>query len=129
MQKSGESLVEEIEILNPYNTQDFLDEKLSIVDIKARNEMEEWFIIEMQVNMNASFPKRILYYWAKTYHRLLTHGNKKGLKDRENKKKKRAFGFAYFKGTVKRVRLKVEERKEFHAKAQRRQGEKNPGKR
>ncbi len=29
-------------------------------------------------------------------YRLLTHGNKKGLKDRKNKKKKHAFRFAYF---------------------------------
>ncbi len=55
------------------------------------------------------------------FNRLLTHGNKKGLKDRKNKKKKHAFGFAYFQGAVKECVLKLKEKKNF---TQRRQGEK-----
>ncbi len=76
MQEVGEDLVVEIEIMNPYNTQDFLDDKLSIVDIKAKSELDEWFIIEMQVNVDAYFPQRLLYYWGKSYQQQLKEGEK-----------------------------------------------------
>jgi predicted transposase/invertase (TIGR01784 family) len=58
-------------LVNPFNPKDFKEDKLSIVDIRARNEDGEWFIIEVQIIMTDYYPQRILYYWARTYQNQL----------------------------------------------------------
>jgi predicted transposase/invertase (TIGR01784 family) len=67
LEEYDERKVVELEILNPYNPQEGRFDKLSIVDIKAKNELGEWFIIEMQMAMSDFYPKRLLYYWARMY--------------------------------------------------------------
>ena len=76
LEESGEPRVVELEILNPYNPKDFLGDKLSIVDLKAKNEKGEWFLIEVQIQMYSYFPQRLLYYWAKNYQLQLREGEK-----------------------------------------------------
>nr|WP_052315010.1 PD-(D/E)XK nuclease family transposase [Thiocystis violascens] len=49
--------IAEVEILNPYNDKEFLDDKLSIVDVKARD-----------------LRARILYAWADLYSAQLSTG-------------------------------------------------------
>ena len=73
-------LVEEIELLNPYNLKEFGTDKMSIVDIKARDERGEWFIIEVQIQMYRHYPKRILYYWGDCYTKQLS-GEQKQYRD------------------------------------------------
>jgi predicted transposase/invertase (TIGR01784 family) len=68
LEQAGEKLVVELELLNPYNAKKSSKDKLSIVDIKAKNEAGEWFLIEVQVEMYGYFLKRMLYYWARHYH-------------------------------------------------------------
>lgn len=60
----GERIVA-VEILNPFNDKDSLDDKLSILDIKVRDGSGRQFNIEMQLLVPVHFPKRILYYWAR----------------------------------------------------------------
>jgi predicted transposase/invertase (TIGR01784 family) len=79
LQEGGEKTVVDIEILNSYNPKNFIGDKLSIVDIKAKNELGEWFIIEVQIQMMEYFPQRILYYWAKTYQAQLQAGERYSL--------------------------------------------------
>src|SRR5258706_1411777 len=62
-QPGGE--IKQIELLNPYNLQEALDDKLSILDIKARDASARQFNIEMQMLAYPRFDKRLLYYWAK----------------------------------------------------------------
>ena len=38
-----------VEILNPYNEREFLDDKLSIVDVKARDEVGRLYQVEIQI--------------------------------------------------------------------------------
>ena len=68
----------EIELLNPYNLQDALDDKLSILDIKARDQMGRLFNIEMQILAFQYYIKRILYYWASLYQDQLHQGQDYG---------------------------------------------------
>ena len=68
LEQAGEKLVVELELLNPYNAKKSRKDKLSIVDIKAKNEAGEWFLIEVQVEMYGYFLKRLLYYWSRHYH-------------------------------------------------------------
>jgi len=62
-----EDQVEEITLMNPYNPKNFKQEKLSILDIKAKGVCGKRFNIEMQISDEADYDKRALYYWAKLY--------------------------------------------------------------
>lgn len=62
-----EDQVSEITLLNPYNPKNFKQDKLSILDIKAKNESGKRFNIEIQISDEADYDKRALYYWAKLY--------------------------------------------------------------
>jgi predicted transposase/invertase (TIGR01784 family) len=63
-----------LKVLNPEIPKEISSEKLSLLDIKAENELGEKFLIEMQAFAHSSFTKRALYYWAKTYSRSLNKG-------------------------------------------------------
>ncbi len=64
---SLEDQVADVEILNPYNPRNFKNDKLSILDIKARNKEGTRYNIEIQISDEADYDKRALYYWAKLY--------------------------------------------------------------
>jgi predicted transposase/invertase (TIGR01784 family) len=65
----------EVEILNPYNEREFLDDKLSIVDVKARDAGGRLYQIEIQLLNVADLPARILYGWADLYSAQLQDGD------------------------------------------------------
>ncbi|CAO5677147.1 MAG: hypothetical protein HEEMFOPI_02060 [Holosporales bacterium] len=58
---SDEDQVKEITLLNPYNPQNFKNDKLSVLDIKAINEKGCRFNIEIQISDEADYDKRALY--------------------------------------------------------------------
>lgn len=62
-----EDQVREVTLLNPYNPRNFKQDKLSILDIKAKGERGKRFNIEVQIGDEADYDKRALYYWAKLY--------------------------------------------------------------
>jgi len=62
-----EDQVLDITLLNPYNPQNFRQDKLSILDIKAKGIDGKRFNIEIQISDEADYDKRALYYWAKLY--------------------------------------------------------------
>jgi predicted transposase/invertase (TIGR01784 family) len=59
--------VTDILLLNPYNSQNFLNDKLSVLDIKAKGIDGKRFNIEIQISDEGDYDKRALYYWAKLY--------------------------------------------------------------
>ncbi len=69
----GERLVE-LELLNPYSDRMSLDDKLAILDIKARDERGRLFNLEMQMVSAAALPQRFLYYWGRLYCEQLHEG-------------------------------------------------------
>jgi len=68
--------VASVEILNPLTEPVVLDEKLSILDIRARDQSGRQFNVEMQMVPHPSFPERFIYYWAKVYSRQLVVGDR-----------------------------------------------------
>jgi predicted transposase/invertase (TIGR01784 family) len=66
--------VVEITLLNPYNPQNFKNDKLSILDIKAKGQDGKRFNIEMQITDEGDYSDRALYYWAKMYAEQLGAG-------------------------------------------------------
>lgn len=56
-----------VDILNPYNDPEFLDDKLSIVDVKAQDRQGQLYQIEIQLAGYRHLPARIAYTWADLY--------------------------------------------------------------
>ena len=73
---SEEDQVSSIEVLNPYNEREFINDKLSILDIKAKDESGQYYNIEIQITDEGDYDKRALYYWAKLYSGQLEKGMK-----------------------------------------------------
>ena len=75
LKPSPEEQITEIQILNPFTDRTGLDEKLSILDIRARDGLGRQFNVEMQMLATASLRQRILYYWSKLYTEQLPKGD------------------------------------------------------
>ena len=63
-----------VDILNPYNDNEFFSDKLSIVDVKARDSHERLYQIEIQLTNYGHLPARIIYNWADIYSQQLKSG-------------------------------------------------------
>ncbi len=63
-----------IDLLNPYLEKDHEDDKLGIVDVRARTEDGALIDIEVQVAPDPDFDRRTLYYWAKLFTGQITEG-------------------------------------------------------
>lgn len=59
--------VKDVTLKNPYNHQNFLNDKLSILDIKAQGHNGKLYNIEIQITDEKNYEKRALYYWGKMY--------------------------------------------------------------
>lgn len=68
------ALIRSVEIINPYNEREFLDDKLSIVDVKARDDHGGLHQIEIQLLSYRDLPARISYGWADLYSSQLSSG-------------------------------------------------------
>jgi predicted transposase/invertase (TIGR01784 family) len=65
----------DLELLNPFNDKDRLDDKLSILDVKARDQSGRQFNVEMQLLANQYFRQRVPYYWARLHQAQLSEGD------------------------------------------------------
>ena len=59
--------IKSLTIVNPYQVPKIKDLKNTILDIKAINQDDEEFIVEMQIEDDKNFAKRSLYYTSKSY--------------------------------------------------------------
>src|SRR5437879_6166573 len=66
-----EHRISDLDLLNPFNPKEALDDKLSILDIKARDRTGRQFNVEMQLLAYRYYEKRILYYWARLHQQQL----------------------------------------------------------
>ncbi|TAN49384.1 MAG: Rpn family recombination-promoting nuclease/putative transposase [Methylococcaceae bacterium] len=66
--------ITEVDILNPYNDKEFLADKLSVVDVKAKDGQGQLFQVEVQLLMYRNLPARIIYTWADIYSQQLQSG-------------------------------------------------------
>jgi predicted transposase/invertase (TIGR01784 family) len=64
----------DIQLLNPFNPKEAFDDKLSILDIKARDLSGRQFNVEMQMLAFRYYEKRILYYGCKLHTQQLHEG-------------------------------------------------------
>ena len=72
------SPIEEVEILNPFNEKSFADDKLSVVDVKARDAAGAWYVIEVQTTIPAGLRNRLVYYTSGLYYGQMREGHAYG---------------------------------------------------
>ena len=70
----GDRAIATLQILNPYQAPDIKGLKESILDVKAKDVSGREFIVEMQLERDAAFCKRAVYYSAKSYSQQLGKG-------------------------------------------------------
>ena len=58
----------DVTIENPYNLQDFKDDKLSILDIKAIDQTGAIYDVEMQLSIFTGLIQRIVFYGCEIYN-------------------------------------------------------------
>lgn len=71
---AGDSIIQDLTILDPYQAPKIVGVKASYLDVKAQLSNGDWVIIEMQVLNVAGFEKRVLYNATKTYSTQLKKG-------------------------------------------------------
>jgi predicted transposase/invertase (TIGR01784 family) len=71
--------ITEVEILNPYNDKEFLDDKLSVVDVKARDSGGRLYQIEIQLLSYRHLPARMVYTWCDIISQQLQSGHEYNL--------------------------------------------------
>lgn len=71
---SGNSVIQDLEIIDPYNAGDVVDLKDTYLDVKAVLEDRTTVIIEMQLWNVEAFEKRVVYNLCKTYGNQLKSG-------------------------------------------------------
>ena len=59
--------ISDVTIENPFNLQDFQDDKLSILDIKATDQKGRIYDIEMQLTIYTGLVKRFVFYSCEAY--------------------------------------------------------------
>ena len=92
---SPQSPIKEIELLNPYNEKQCSTDKLSILDLKACDDRDRLYNIEVQMGNQTDYDKRALYYWAKIYTDRLSSG--KGYSELKKTVGIHILNFNYFK--------------------------------
>ena len=70
----GENIIQDLEILDPYQSPQLQGIKDTFLDVKAKLEQGETVLIEMQVLNPLDFNKRVLYNAAKAYSLQLERG-------------------------------------------------------
>ena len=63
----NQEIFEEVKVLNTFNLKETVNDKQSIVDVRAVTKSGEIVLIEIQRVGNQSFVYRSLYYWSKGY--------------------------------------------------------------
>jgi predicted transposase/invertase (TIGR01784 family) len=64
-----------VEILNPYQLPKLRGGKVTIIDVKATDQLGRQYIVEMQVGELDGFAKRVLYYFSKSYSEQIKRGD------------------------------------------------------
>ena len=65
----------DVEILTPYQLPELKGGKVTIVDVKARDQSSKNYIVEMQIAEVDGFDKRVLYYASKSYSSQIERGD------------------------------------------------------
>ncbi len=75
LQPTSAERIQAVTITNPYNEREFQSDKLTIVDVKARDQQGRLYQVEIQLVAHHALTERILYTWSTLYHASLKKGD------------------------------------------------------
>ena len=75
LKNSGHVAIKTAKVLNPFNVQEFSDDKRIVLDVRVKDELERIFNIEIQTTHHTAFVERIMFGWADTFSAQLHAGN------------------------------------------------------
>ena len=61
---SGQSLIVDVELLNPFLGKDALTDKQGVLDVKARTQAGTLMDVEIRFRNHQDMEKRTLFYWV-----------------------------------------------------------------
>ena len=64
-------VISDVELVSPFLEKDFEDDKLSILDLRARDTQGRQYNLEMQTSIAGALTRRLVYYLARMYARQL----------------------------------------------------------
>ena len=65
-----------VEVLNPFNYQEFADSKLIVLDVRCRDNLGRMLNVEMQVSIIRGLLERMVYYACSMYVDQLSAGDR-----------------------------------------------------
>jgi len=71
---TGSQRVRSVSIRKPFNIKNYLQAKVSVVDVKAVDQLGRDFQVEIQVGSHAALLERMLYNWAGLYFAKIDEG-------------------------------------------------------
>lgn len=71
----GKQKIVEVKIMNPYQLPKLRGGKVTIIDVKATDQIGRNYIVEMQVGELDGFAKRVLFYFSKSYSEQIKRGD------------------------------------------------------
>ncbi len=72
---AGQIRITDVLIENPYNLQDFLDDKFSILDLKVTDDQEEIIDIEVHLSLKPGLVQRLVFYGCETFSDQMQKGD------------------------------------------------------
>lgn len=72
------TVIEDVELLNPHLPEEYVGDKLAVVDVKARDTRGHTFHVELQMLVRPKLPGRMLYTWAELFRSQLRRGEDYG---------------------------------------------------
>ena len=75
LRNAGETQIESLTIQNPFQPQELISQKETILDIKAIDCLNQGIDVEVQIAQHKNFRERILYYWSRMYGQKLAKGD------------------------------------------------------
>ena len=69
-------LVSGVGLLNPFVEKDYEESKVSVLDVRARDDPGRQYLLEMQQFVRPAMDKRLLYYWAGAHAQQLLKGDR-----------------------------------------------------
>jgi len=71
---AGMTPIVQATVLNPFNIKEFVASKEIILDVRARDEANRLYDVEVQTSSHPAFPNRMLDYWSETFVSQLKSG-------------------------------------------------------
>ena len=74
LELEGTSRIKSVTFLNPYLVPRIIEDKSSIIDVRATDQKGRRFVVEMQVSDKKGFKERVQYYAARDYSMQINQG-------------------------------------------------------